>query len=395
MPEPYPEAIAMSARPALADLTLATSADRSSGDDGGPSGGGPSGAGPSPRGHALLGLVRRLFGSRVVRYGFAVVAIGLGCWAVADEWHGVHAALARIGLVTAAGALVCVLAAMMCAMQSWRALLASLGSPLPLRAAARVMFVGQLGKYVPGSIWPVLAQMELGTTYKVPRRRSASASVLSMVVSVFGGLLAALVTLPFVADRGHTGPYLWAFLATPVLLACLHPKVLNYVLNQLFRLTRRPPLEHPLTGRAIITSISWSLLSFGLYGVQVWLFVIRLGGPVGTSLVLGIGTFAFAWTVGFLAVFAPAGAGVRDFLMIALLQPVVGTGAATGIALLSRALTTIGDLLAAGVALWFSRSARRPALSAGPAAAGAVGAVGAVEEPAELAATADQRAEPE
>src|ERR1700744_5457357 len=153
MPEPYPEAIAMSDRPALADPTLATSADRTSGDDGR-----PSPTGPPARGHALLGLVRRLFGSRVVRYGFALVAIGLGCWAVADEWHGVHAALARIGLVTAAGALVCVLAAMMCAMQSWRALLASLGSPLPLRAAARVMFVGQLGKYVPGSIWPVLAQ---------------------------------------------------------------------------------------------------------------------------------------------------------------------------------------------------------------------------------------------
>ena len=351
MPEPYLEAIVMPDRPALADLTLATSADRSSGDDDRPTAGGPS-----PRGHRLLGLVRRLFGSRVVRYGFALVAIGLGCWAVADEWHGVHAALARIGLVTAAGALVCVLAAMMCAMQSWRALLASLGSPLPLRAAARVMFVGQLGKYVPGSIWPVLAQMELGTTYKVPRRRSASASVLSMVVSVFGGLLAALVTLPFVADRGHTGPYLWAFLATPVLLACLHPRVLNALVSRLLRLTRRPPLEQPLTGRAMAAALAWSWASWVFYGLQVWLLATRLGAPPGRTVLLAAGGFAFAWSVGFVVVLAPAGAGVRDVLLIATLSPVLGTGPATAVALMSRALMTAGDLVTAGLAAVSSRA---------------------------------------
>ena len=31
-------------------------------------------------------------------------------------------------------------------MLAWRALLADLGSPLPLPAAIRVMFIGQLGK---------------------------------------------------------------------------------------------------------------------------------------------------------------------------------------------------------------------------------------------------------
>ncbi len=92
--------------------------------------------------------------------------------------------------------------------------------------------------------------------------------------------------------------------------------------------------------------------------MQLWLFVVRLGGSVGTGLVLGIGTFAFAWCVGFLAILAPAGAGVRDVLVVALLEPVIGTGAATGVALLSRALTTITDLVAAGVATGFSRGAR-------------------------------------
>ena len=296
----------------------------------------------------LLGVAQRLMRSRVIRYGFVVVALALGAWAVADEWHGVHQALDRIGLLTTVGAMVCVLIAMAGTMQSWRVLLAAMGSPLPIRVAARILFFGQLGKYLPGSIWPVLAQMELGSTYQVPRRRSASASVLSMVVSVLSAFLAALVTLPFVAGGKHT-PYLWAFLAVPVLLACLYPKLLNYGLNRLFKLARRPPLEHPLTGHAIFASIAWSMVAWAAYGLQLWLFVIRLGGSPGTGLVLSIGTFAFAWGIGFLAVFAPAGAGVRDVLVVALLEPVIGTGAATGVAVLSRVLTIIGDLLAAAV----------------------------------------------
>ena len=166
-----------------------------------------------------------------------------------------RAALASIGAMAVAGAMVSVLIAMFAAMQVWRVLLAALGSPLPVRVGARVMFVGQLGKYLPGSVWPVLAQMELGSAHRVPRHHTASASVLTMLVTMLSGLLTALVTLPFVAG---SAPYLWAFVAAPGLVACLHPKVLNSVLGRLFRLIRRPPLSQPLTTRAIATSLAWS-----------------------------------------------------------------------------------------------------------------------------------------
>ena len=58
-------------------------------------------------------------------------------------------------------------------------------------------FIGQLGKYIPGSVWPILTQMELGARANVPRSRSASASILTMILSLVTGLLVAAVTLPF------------------------------------------------------------------------------------------------------------------------------------------------------------------------------------------------------
>ena len=277
------------------------------------------------------------------------VAVGLGGYAVAREWTGVRAALSGLGFGTVAAALVSVLAAMILTMQAWRVLLSGLGSPLPARAASRIMFIGQLGKYLPGSVWPVLAQMELGHAYRVPRHRSATASVLAMVVSVLSGLLTALVTLPFVAQATA---YRWAFAAIPVLMAGLHPRVLNSVLGRLLRVARRPPLERPLTGRVMAGAVAWSCSSWVLYGLQIWLFATRLGAPAGRTALLSAGGFAFAWSVGFLVVFAPAGAGIRDVLLVAILGPVLGVGGATAVALVSRALMTAGDLLTAALAAW-------------------------------------------
>jgi uncharacterized membrane protein YbhN (UPF0104 family) len=307
---------------------------------------------PHGGGRPVWAAVRRILTGRPVRWVFGVAAVAIGCYAVARQWTDVRAALASIGVLTVAAAMVSVLLAMFAAMQEWRVLLAALGSPLPMQVGARIMFVGQLGKYLPGSVWSVLAQMELANVHRVPRHHSGSASVLAMLLSLLSGLLTALVTLPFVT---RSTPYLWAFLAAPFLLACLHPKVLNYGLGRLFRLTRRPPLEQPLTARAIATSLSWSFGSWICYGLQIWLLATRLGAPRGTTALLAIGGFAFAWSAGFLVVLAPAGAGVREVLLVALLSPVIGVGGGTAVALVSRALTTVGDLLAASAAAGYFR----------------------------------------
>ena len=55
---------------------------------------------------------------------------------------------------------------------------------------------------------------------------------------------------------------------------------------------------------------------------------------------------------------APPGAGVREVVLVASLSPVLGAGKATAVALVSRLLTTVGDLLAAGLAGWLGRGHR-------------------------------------
>jgi hypothetical protein len=77
----------------------------------------------------------------------AVVAVVL-----VDRWQEVRPVLAWLTLPTVALAMVAVLGGLFCSLLGWRAALAGLGSPLPLGGAMQVYLLGQLGKYVPGSV---------------------------------------------------------------------------------------------------------------------------------------------------------------------------------------------------------------------------------------------------
>jgi glycosyltransferase 2 family protein len=312
-------------------------------------------------------LIRHILASRAIRWGFVVVAVGYGGYAISQRWADIDHAVARIGPPTSLLALLFTLGALTSSLWAWRVLLAGLGSPLPFGTAARIVFIGQLGKYLPGSVWPVLAQMELATEHDVPRLRTVTASTVNMLMGPITGLIAALVALPF---TGGATPYLWAFTALPFLLACLHPRILNYLIGRALRFTRRSPLEQPLTGRVIASALGWLFVSWIGYGLQIWVLAIRVGAPPGIAVPLSIGGFALAWSVGFLIIFLPAGAGAREVVLVAILGHPAGLtlAAAEAVALLSRAATVAADLITAGAsALSYRRDRARSKSAVGEA----------------------------
>jgi glycosyltransferase 2 family protein len=308
-------------------------------------------------------LLRHILASRATRWGFVAAAVGCGGYAISKRWADIGHALARIGLPMSLLALIFTLGALTASMWAWRALLAGLGSSLPFGAAARIVFIGQLGKYLPGAVWPVLAQMELATEHNVPRIRTVTASTINMLIGPITGLIVALVALPF---TGSAPPYLWAFTALPFLLACLHPRILNYLIGRALCLAGKPPLEQSLSGRVIASALGWLFVSWLLYGMQIWVLAIRVRADSGVALPLSVGGFALAWSVGFLIFFLPAGAGAREVVLIAILGHSAGLAlaAAGAVALVSRAASLAADLITAGLSALSNHSGRARAKSA-------------------------------
>ena len=282
------------------------------------------------------------------------VGLALAAYALVRNGADLREALTRLTPWSLVAGLLAVLVGAFCSLLSWRALLTDLGSPLPLAPAVRVFFLSQLGKYVPGSVWTVVSQMELAREHGVPRSRSGTVGLLTLALSLAAGLLAAVVALPFAAGDALSR-YWWAFLPVPLLLVALHPRTANPLLDRLLRLARRGGLERPLSGRGVTLALAWAVAAWVAYGVQAWVLAVDLDADPATTLPLAVGGFALAWTAGFLFVVAPAGAGVREVALVVALAPALGADEALLVALVSRALMTAGDLLWAGAAVVAAR----------------------------------------
>jgi uncharacterized membrane protein YbhN (UPF0104 family) len=230
-------------------------------------------------------------------------------------------------------------------MLSWRRLLTDLGSELALAPAARVYFVGQLGKYLPGSVWPVLAQMELARDHAVPRARTASAALVAIGLGLVGTLLVAGALLPF-AVRDTS----WRVLVLVGLLLSLvvaSPPVLNRILALGLRILRRPPMERPFSTRGLSSALGYAVGSWVLQGLAVYVLAVSLAPDADSAvplLALSVGGYAIASAAGIVVLIAPAGLGVREPALLAALTSELNAGSALVVVLVIRLVMTVADL---------------------------------------------------
>lgn len=300
-----------------------------------------------------MGLVPRRPASRRLRVGLrvlaALLAVSLGVLATLGRWRDVSAAAGELSPSAVGWAAAAVLAGLFATMLSWRSVLADLGSALPIRAAVRVFFLGQLGKYLPGSVWWLVGQVELAFDEGVPRRRTAAAGALAVLLSLIAALLLAAAVVPLLAFDAAAA-YWPALVAAPLLLLGLQPRLINAVLTWALKRAGRE-LEHRISGRGLLAALGYASAAWVAFGLQVAVLAADVGASGARAVALSIGGFALAWSMGFLAVVVPAGIGVREAALVAVLAPVLAGGPALVVALLSRVLMSGADLAGAGLAL--------------------------------------------
>ena len=310
-------------------------------------------------------MLARLYRSPWVRWALVALLCACAGWALHGHWEQARGAVAALPLWALPLAVSAGMAGSAAQLMAWRALLAGLGSPLPVPVAARVMFVGQLGKYLPGSVWAFVAQVELARDRAVPRVRGTAATLLAVGVTVAGGLSVAAVALPLSSAKA-AGTWWWALALTPVVLAGLHPRVVRWGVGLAARpftrfreVSEAGPLD--IGGRAMATALGWTLVAWVPLGLHLWVLVRAVGGDPWGALAPAVGAYALAWALGLLVVFAPAGLGVRETVLVVALAPVVDAGAALVAAVLSRLVMTAVDVVWAGLSVPLSRIGRTDA----------------------------------
>ena len=276
----------------------------------------------------------------------AVLTLAAVAYAVVTNWADVSVHLSRISVGAFLLSTLAALAGTWLTMLGWRVLLADLGSPLELAPASGVYFVGQLGKYLPGSLWSVLVQADMASSLKVPRRRTAVAGLLALGFSLLTGFVVGLPAASYLIRREADGFDWWTLLALPVVAVLLVPRILNRLIGSLLRVLRREPLEHDLSGRAVGSAVLLFILVWVTFGLHTLLLARAVAGPephphLGVAALTG---YALSVSLGMLTVILPAGLGAREGLLTLILAAAIPVAAAGAVAIVSRFIVTIVDV---------------------------------------------------
>jgi len=254
----------------------------------------------------------------------------------------------QFGWLILSGALL--LVGFLLAARSWGWMVEELGGRDPgASASMRVVLLSNLGRYIPGKLWQIAGLALLG-------RKSGTSATLSTASGLLGlcfGLGAAMIfALPAIlrvsGDSGQGSTTLLVGFALLLILGAVSiPSLLRRGLEVIFRLARLPKEELPRGSASFGPRwLGWHLFIWTIYGGAFLLFIQAVGFNGGHLFFAS--AFAAAYLLGYVALFAPAGIGVREVVLVALLRPEVGNSA-VGIAVLARLWITVFEILPASL----------------------------------------------
>jgi uncharacterized membrane protein YbhN (UPF0104 family) len=219
----------------------------------------------------------------------------------------------------------------------------------PVRAGARIWFLSNLARYVPGNVWSYVGAVELARREGVARPVTLAVMAFTQVLSVGVALLAGLPVL--LAERAQLGrPALLGAVAVAVGAA-----VAAVFRRQLLELAGRrlPGLDGgdlvPAPGTVALLAVGYAAY-WAVTGLAFAALVASVHRLEPGEVPLVVAAYAAAYAVGFLSLLTPAGLGVREGVLVVALSPVLPAGPALVVALVSRLWMMAVELAGAAIA---------------------------------------------
>jgi len=243
--------------------------------------------------------------------------------------------------------------------QVWCLLMRGFGYTVPLRHGFKIAYIANLGRYIPGRIWPIFGMVYIARQMKITEEVAVAswgmALLFGMPPSFVVGFATVLLYPQMLASSLSTylgvGMYIVAIATILVSLMLIFvPNKSLALANFCLKLIKRPAIEFNIATRDAVGVYLGYLIGWLIYGLAFWVFLHAVIENPGVPLLVGIGSFIIAYQIGYLAIFTPGGLGARELVMISLLSPYLGPIAA-GIAVAARIWNTISDIIASAIAL--------------------------------------------
>jgi len=299
---------------------------------------------------------------RVLKWATIVVVLAAVVWQfrkLATDWAGDGAAVIERGVAWPwlVGALVVYACGQFCFALYWRRLLRATGIEAPPIQAIRAYLVGTLGKYVPGKALVIVVRAGMLPSGQGRRLVVAGVTIYETLTSMAAAGLIACIALTLTKST----------LVNNILGAVAIAVVLNFgVIPPVFaRISRWVALPFGRDSsnlpygdwyRCYWRSTPLWICEWLGAGLSLWATAAAFHLDVWSwgAVVYMTGVAALGTAAGFIVLPVPAGIGVREFIIILLLEKwfaghVAGAHAtAVAVSLMLRTVWTVGEMLIAG-----------------------------------------------
>lgn len=242
---------------------------------------------------------------------------------------------------------------------AWYLITLKLGIAISISETLGSWFYSQLGKYLPGKVWLLLARFYFYESKGKSKKAISIALYFEMVTLIVAGGLICLIALLFF-KKGvplYSGNQFWylVLLLILFLFVFLHPQVLQKILNWALVLFKREPLFLSISYSDVLWILSLCILSWVIGGISFYLFIDSVYPVSSETAIFLTGALAFSTILGIVAIFAPSGLGVREGALVYLLSFLMPPPVAVIISILTRIWMTLIEIGLIGMVYLISR----------------------------------------
>jgi hypothetical protein len=234
----------------------------------------------------------------------------------------------------------------------WVFLITTQGQPLARHAGVTLWLRSNVLRYLPGKLWSLGGRVAMAMRAGVHGGVAASSLVLEVVLSI---VAMGILSLANASEWTRAWP---AYCIAAPLIACVHPRVLDLLVRVASRVLRRDDSAHRVRLSPAVWARALAIYLGGgvLQGTGTMLTACAVFPIAWTDAPLVIGASATAWLLGALSPLSPAGIGVREGALAAILSVWLPPSIAVTVAVAARVTATAGELGCMLVAL-LSRTA--------------------------------------
>lgn len=291
----------------------------------------------------LLGFINPAL--KILKYVFGVLAVVFVSHYIFTNYAVIKKNLGEIDIIIAAISILIICLALLMQILVWHYITIIMNCELEIKQSITTKIFAEFGKYIPGKITGIVMLMGLYKQEGKSTKNVTISYIIEVLSASLGACLIFLLSLYFSKTVVFESYRNNAFLLLILFVILLNPRILNFFINLLLKFKKTDIKPVNFSNTTLLKILLLEMIVWLLFGLSLFVLINSIHPIPVSEFFYVCGSFSLSSIIGFFAIFAPAGIGVREGILIIILSKIIPPEIAGVVAVLSRLFLILAELL--------------------------------------------------